>query len=249
MAADRVPFSMKYLPIFIVPVLALGSCMLFTDYVEGNGDVVVRHYAVDDFNEIEQAGIGRVVVTQGTAGPYPVTAVGESNILERITVGVSGDTLVMEQENGVSLHPTQEPLFLVTLPVCERLVLSGAGDIETDGTIIGGTVRIVLQGSGNIEADVEADSVICVLAGAGDIDLEGNTVAADLSITGAGDIDADDLSTDACDAVITGAGDIFVRVKNTLYAAIYGSGDIVYRADGDLVVYPTVTGAGSVRSR
>lgn len=240
---------MKYLSIFIAPVLILGSCMFFTEHVEGNGEVIVRHYAVDEFDKVEQAGIGKVIITQGTPGPYPITAVAESNILEKINIGVVDETLVVEQDCGVSLRPTQEPLFLVTLPLCKRLGLSGAGDIETDGILTGDTVSIILQGAGNIDAELEVNSVVAVLSGAGDIDLEGKSDAADLSITGAGEIDADNLSTKTCNAVITGSGDIFVRVKNTLYAAIHGTGDIIYRTDNNLIVYPTVTGVGSIHSR
>jgi hypothetical protein len=235
---------MKYLPLIWIPLLLLGSCTFFTEFVEGDGNLVVRHIVVDDFQEIEHAGIGRIIVTQSQGESTPVTIITEKNILEHLNVRTSGRTLVVSQDECVMLKPSQEPIFLVSLPVIDRLHLTGAGDIVTDGIICGTKIRIILEGAGDIRADLDVTEVIAALSGAGNIILNGSSTASDLSIIGAGDILASELDTNYCSATIPGAGDIHVQVKDRLDAVIYGAGDIFY--SGTAIVDAKIFGAGSV---
>ncbi len=142
------------------------------------------------------------------------------------------------------LKPSQEPVFLVSLLVIDRLHLTGAGDIVTDGIICGNTTGIILKGAGDIRADLDVTEVIAALSGAGNIILNGSATASDLSIIGTGDILALELDTNYCSATIPGAGDIHVQVKDRLDAVIYGAGDIFY--SGTAIVDAKIFGAGSV---
>lgn len=227
-------------------VLTLGSCCFFGDYVEGNGRMVVRDFHVGSFDEIELASIGKVVISQNERNE--VTVIAEENILERMEIDDRGDTLVIGQEYGVNLHPTEEPLILVKTPWLERAHITGAGEIISDGTIYStGKIRLIIEGAGDIDMDVMADDVVCVITGAGDIRLQGSAPRVDYNINGYGDIEAFDMDSEIVDAVINGTGNIELTANEYLHAIIDGVGTIYYQ--GHPTKYVDIDGWGSVQQR
>ncbi len=236
---------MRNLIILGVAILTLGSCCFFGEAVQGDGRIITRDYYVGTFDEIELASIGRVIVTQGTN--EEVTAIGDRNILERITIERNGDCLVVEQDYGVNLQPSQELIFLITIENVERLHLSGAGSIVSNSQICADRIRLIVEGAGDIELDIHANEVVSIISGAGDITLEGSAPLAEYLIDGVGNVRAYNLISNDVEAVISGVGDIRVTAKENLQAVIDGVGNVTY--DGNPIVNARVDGAGSVRSR
>ena len=223
-------------------VLTLGSCFFFGEVVEGDGHVVVREYVIGNFDDVELASVGKVIVSEGPEERIMVIA--EENILEHMDIERDGNCLLISQDANVALQPTQEPLFLVTVPDCDRLHLSGAGSMTTDGKIHTTTLYLIIEGSGEIQAEVDANEVVTLITGKGSIDVKGRATRGDHSIQGSGEIHAFNLSTVNSEAVITGAGDIELNTSDSLRAVIDGVGSIVYR--GDPTVSADVEGWGSV---
>lgn len=237
--------TMRNLILAGMAVFTLGSCCFFGDYVEGDGNIIVREFSVGSFEDVELAAIGKVIISQGSY--EKVTAVADENILERMGISDSGDTLVIDQDYGVILKPTQEPIFLVTMKTVERVHLTGAGSIVSDGIITADRIRVILEGAGDIQMEIDATEVVSVLAGAGDIVLEGNAPRAEHLVEGAGDIEAFNLNSNIVEAVIEGAGDIEVSVEDYLKAVIDGAGDIYYKGSPTLDI--DIDGWGSVHKR
>src|SRR5437870_1611444 len=132
----------------IVAASALAGCQVHAH--EGGGATVSRSYSIGNFQEIEVAGPYDVEVRTG-ANPS-VSARGAEKLLERTTVEVKGDKLVIRPENdhnwfhfGWSSHGKAN--FTVTVPQLSGGTTAGSGDVDISG---GAKCNVSKMGSGNV---------------------------------------------------------------------------------------------------
>lgn len=241
--------------------------MLFTtacDIVTGEGPIVEKGFAVEKFNSIELDGSFDVNLSQGTT--QNVVVKGNENIIEKLRMTVSDQTLYLSLEPGSYINYELEVNIIV--PDIEQIVLNGSGDIHlstfvgisdlkvqldgsgdiktTDDSVVEvkGKGEITLEGSGDIDLHLKANSVNATLDGSGDIDLAGSANSLVAVLDGSGDIKAFDLEALKGDVSLDGSGSIKVFITKTLKASLDGSGDIEYRGEPKLEA--SVDGAGTI---
>jgi hypothetical protein len=216
---------MNRLSAFIVIVLSVIATGCFGPSVSGSGHVASETRNVSGFSNISLAGSGRLIIDQGGAESLTVTA--DDNLLNYIETEVRGSTLELREKSGVSLSPSKDIVFKVTLRKLDNLTVSGSGVAEARGLQIA-KLRIDISGSGEVSAD-----------GAGD-DL-------DINISGSGRYRGESLKSKRARVEISGSGSAVVASSETLDAIVSGSGSIQYV--GDPQVHQNISGSGSVRKR
>lgn len=246
--------------ILICLILSITSC----DIVTGEGPIVEKGFAVDKFSSIELDGSFDVNLSQGTT--QNVVAKGNENIIDKLRLTVSEETLYLSLEPGNYMNYDLE--VNLTVPSVEQIVLNGSGDIHistfvgisdltvqldgsgdiktTDDSVVEvkSKAEVMLEGSGDIDLHLKVNSVTATLDGSGDIDLAGSANSLNAELDGSGDIKAFDLEALKGDVSLDGSGSIKVFVTKALKASLDGSGDIEYRGEPKLEA--SVDGAGTI---
>lgn len=180
---------------------------------------------------------------------FSVVLEGEKNDLEEIVTEISGDRLVIKQDNWrFDLH--EKITVYITMPEITGLGVSGSGKAEIlDPVKDADDLNLSVSGSGRLlTAGVIVDALDCSISGSGNIVIggSGNADRGEISISGSGNYTGQDLEIDNLEVVVSGSGNCVCKAGDSLKASISGSGNITY--SGDPKIDARVSGSGHVRS-
>jgi hypothetical protein len=217
-------------------------------HAEEGGATVSRNYQVGNFQEIEVAGPYDVEVRTGT-NPS-VSARGSENLLERTTVEVKGDKLVIRPENthnwfhfGWSTRGKAN--FTVTVPQLSGATIAGSGDVHVD-KVQGDRFEGTVAGSGGINvANMDVQNLKFAIAGSGGVKAGGKAKNAQYDIAGSGGIDGSAIVSEQAKVSIAGSGDVKAHATGTADVSIMGSGDV--DISGGAKCNVSKMGSGNVR--
>jgi len=158
-----------------------------------------------------------------------------------------GDELVIREKQGFNLDPSDKIKIFLTAPVYNKIDLSGAGTINSDGKITNPEdMEIKVSGAGDVRMELKAPSVHLDLSGAGSVALKGDTKDLDLNLSGAGSAHCFDLLTEDTKVRLSGVGNAEVYASVSLDAHVSGVGDVKYKG-GATNVSQQVSGVGSIK--
>ncbi|MCB9081706.1 MAG: DUF2807 domain-containing protein [Lewinellaceae bacterium] len=184
---------------------------------------MVHPLVLDSFSSINLAIQGEVVLREGPLQQIEIHA--QQVALEVLNKEVVEGEWVITFSRQLTNYDSV--LIIITLPVWERLSVSGRGTIRTE------TPFTHLQ------------SIRLVAGGTGRICVGGKAETGKINIAGSGWIDARDLAVQQAKVSIAGNGEAFLQVQKLLEVSIVGSGRVTYR--GMPEVRANVMGAGVVQ--
>lgn len=221
--------------------------------VIGSGDLVTETYEFKDFTRIEVSHSFEIEISRGDEFKVEVTV--DDNLVDRLRVDQSGDTLRIGMEAGISFG-TATRRAVVVLPTVEGLNLSGAskaalinfqGQQDLDITISGasnlamndiraGDTDLNVSGASKVSGDLISADVRMEVSGASQVQFQGSGTDADLEATGASKLMLRGFPVETADVVLSGASTGTVNVSRTLDADLSGASSLTY------------TGGASVRN-
>jgi len=202
-----------------------------------SGEIILQERDVKDFTGVELAISGDVSIEA------------DKDILEKIETVVEDNVLKIKTQKGFSLGWKDSKIIInITLPVVEKLSISGSGDIKATSSIKSDDLLLSISGSGDISIpNLSVNSLSAKISGSGDIEIAGSGTAktAEASISGSGNINLSTIQFASAEVSIVGSGDANINVTENLNARIVGSGDITY--SGKPIVDAKVTGSGELK--
>lgn len=229
-------------------VLLLGACSMGeASESEKRGRPGARDFQVGAFDKISLAGSPNVVVTVG--GAPSVRAEGDSELLEKLEIGVENGTLRIGYKKGkwgFGWRKDHGPVTIrVTAPSLTGAEVAGSGDMKID-RIAGGDFTGEIAGSGEIElASLTARRASFAIAGSGGVTATGSAEDADFEVAGSGDVRASGLQVKRAKVSIAGSGNVETRAVETASIDIMGSGNVVVTGGAKCSV--NKMGSGDVR--
>lgn len=227
--------------------------------LKGKDPVESRTLTNTNFENIEYALAGNLYITEDT--DFSITVTGPGDILDRLEITQSGNSLVIGADKCVSKDAGLD--FQIHLPKLERIELSGSGNIfglslfhssspeisnSGSGFVDIGfqatESRVDLSGSGNIDLNVYGNNVQSTISGSGDLTLKGTTLSQLLSIPGSGNYFGYGIPTNNVEVITSGSGLAQVQVSGQLNVTLSGAGDVYYK--GNPVIIASVSGSGQV---
>lgn len=214
-----------------------------TSVVTGSGDVTTQTFEVANFSRLNFSTLGSLDIVTGERETLTVSA--QPNIIEHLEASVSGSTLEIRSERNVSLIPTQDVRWTLTVRTLEQIDISGAGSVNAP-ELSGDGVTVNLSGAGDIDLEgIDANRLDVEITGLGNIDiLGGRADEVRVTLTGAGSYDATEVQTQRATVTVSGTGSATVRVSEALEATISGVGNVRYI--GSPQVTENVSGIGSI---
>lgn len=244
-------------------LLALGVSMVG----EAAAERITESRDVADFQAIEFAGSGNLILTQGAEESLTIEA--DDDVMSSIITEVKDGVLYIHRKKFSGWHflGRDSIRYELSFKTLESLGLSGSGDVRASN-IEGADFAVKISGSGEIDLaglDVDsleirvngsgelrvgklmATSLKSRITGSGDVEIGGQVGSQEISVTGSGDHYAPDLQSETVAARIAGSGSVDVWVTDELQARVSGSGDVIYR--GDPEVNSRISGSGEVEHR
>lgn len=212
-----------------------------------SGEVKKEDRNVKDFTGVELAISGDVYLKQGNT--YSLSIEADKDIIDRIETVVEGNTLRIKSQRGYSTGWNDVKINIyVTMPVIEKLSVSGSGDIKATTAIKSENLNLSISGSGDISiSDLSVNELLAKISGSGDIDASGSGKGkkVEISVSGSGDVAIKGIQFADANVNVVGSGDAYVEATDNLYARIVGSGDIRYK--GKPLVDAKITGSGELK--
>ena len=112
--------NIKAIYLLTLSVLVSG-CIFPVRYtrVLGSGEVITETRRVSGISAIELSGIGTLIIEQGSKESLEITA--EDNILKYLKSSVNGRNLHLGVDDFVSIEPTKEIIYHLTVKNLERV--------------------------------------------------------------------------------------------------------------------------------
>ena len=214
---------------------------------QNDGPTVSRNYPVGNFNRVEVGGSFDVDVRTG-AKPS-VNVQGSEKLLERLTVEVKGDRLVIETKRNRSWlggwRSYGKGQIRITVPSLSAASLAGSGGMRID-RVQGERFEGQVAGSGDLSVGSVAVSALKLgIAGSGKVEAAGRATRAEYDIAGSGDVRAAGLNAQDIDVSIAGSGNVRGHATRRAKVDIAGSGDVEISGGAKCEVHKA--GVGKVR--
>jgi len=212
--------------------------------VLGSGEVVTETRRVSGFTAVELSGIGNLIIEQGSKESLEITS--EDNILKYLKSSVYGRNLRLGVDDFVSIEPTKEIIYHLTVKNLERIEISGLGNIEIEA-LETSELDFKISGSGNAYiGNLQAGSLNLEVSGLGNVKIGGSVEDQRIELSGAGNYDAEDLKSSEARIEISGTGKAAMWVENELDVELSGMGNLQYY--GSPILSTEMSGMGTVKS-
>ena len=212
--------------------------------VLGSGEVITEPRRVSGFSTVELSGIGTLIIEQGSKESLEITA--EDNIIKYLKSGVYGRSLRLGVDDFVSIEPTKEIIYHLTVKNLERVEISGLGNVEIE-VLETSELDFKISGSGNAYiGNLQANLFNLEVSGLGTMEIGGRVEDQRIELSGAGSYDAEDLKSSKARIEISGTGKAAMWVENELDVEMSGIGNLQYH--GSPILNTEISGLGTVKS-
>lgn len=166
--------------------------------------------------------------------------------IRNIKTIVENNTLRIFFDGGKSWNTENKKLKVyVSFKRLEKLVASGACDVQVAGMIQMPAFKLDLNGASSFKGAVKVDDLSMDLSGASDVRMNGFATAVYIQSSGASDMKGYELVAEVCTAKASGASDINITVNKELNANASGASDIYYKGDA-VIKKKNSSGASSI---
>lgn len=216
--AYTAPPPPRFILLFLVVLIVSSTgCRFNSKTVQGSGRLETDTRAVSEFTSVELAGLGELVLIEGSAPALTIAA--EDNLLEYLIAEVHNQRLMIRTRENITLQVSRPIIYTVTYTRLNGVTLAGSGRITADN-LVTDNLRMGISGSGTIALTGSSSNLTVDLSGNGNIDLESfPSKTAVVTLSGSG--------------TISGNGNVRYVGKPQVTQLISGSGQVLGQANGE----------------
>jgi hypothetical protein len=170
----------------------------------------------------------------------------DDNILPAINTTMSGKRLLISFDEKVAPRPESAITIYLSVKDLEKIELSGASQIYSEGVLKFQDINLDVQGSSLLSLDIETKRLEAEIRGKAKFLLRGHAINQFVHINGAGKYQADELISKNAQVKISGSGKAAIFANNALDAKVNGTGRLRY--SGQPRITKEVSGAGRIES-
>lgn len=191
--------------------------------IEGFGDITKVESQIDPFNSVLINGAQDAVLMNGEN--YSLVVETNANIQDRVVATINNGTLQFKLNNVAKFDNLK---FYITAPQFEKITVSGASDVKSDGILKGEMLKVSASGASNINISADYATIESTASGSAVIVLNGYANTHIVSTSGASDMKAGGLETETTVVKANGASTSFVNATSSLTYSISGAADVRY---------------------
>lgn len=229
---------MKRLALITAVFALLSSCDFYSE--SGSGNITSEKRNLPAFTGIES---GSSIDVEVRIGAPSVEVEADDNIIQFVETHVSGNTLHIGLESGVSLHNTHIKVN-VTVPEISHITAHSSSDVKVLDIIKSNSkLRFEVSSSADIEAEVEVPEVEAKASSSASINLSGRTKNYRARVSSSAEINSFDLLSENTDVSASSSGSADVHASVTLNAEASSSGSVDYTGGASAKVKTNSSGS------
>ena len=222
-------FRLQSLSLVVVILLLAGCAIPFGIQVAPSGSVVTKDYDLGNFSAVAAGSAFQVEITR--SDKYSVSVTVNENLVERLDVGVSGNTLRISLKPGIGITGAATLKAKVTMPELTGLDLSGASHTTLAGFKSGNNFKADVSGASSLRGDLTCGDAQFDASGASKIELDGSGQNLNIKASGASTLDLSNFTSKNTTVDASGASKAVVNVSGTLDAEASGASTVRYIGD------------------
>jgi len=204
---------------------------------------VEKEYSFQEFDQVEVSSAIEFETTQSV--DYSIKVTGYENLIERLEVDLSGQTLIVGLEPGSYFNNNVKAV--ITMPALSKLVVPGASrgtakgfksaddfDLEVSGAsrvdidIEAAGTTIDVSGASRLTGELTALNVTLTISGASRCELSGMAYDSELNVSGASRASLSEFQTENADVNISGASRAVINMTGTLNVDLSAASSLEY---------------------
>jgi len=231
---------MKRLLIISVIIIISVSCRKENrwDCFKGAGDIVTEERYTEEFTVLEIYDIFNIYITSDTV--HKVILEGGKNLLSSVTTDISGNRLVIHNNNKCNWVRDYNKIVNLYISVAslKEIYMYGGSSVNTLDQLNTDTLEInVWSAVSFFDLDLNCDaSFFKVHAGTGTFRLRGNTDFSYIWSHGTGHLFADSFYSSETMIYNISTGDCHVNASDKLIVFITSTGNIYYTGDPEIEI-------------
>jgi hypothetical protein len=206
---------------------------------------------VSGFHAIKISSAIDLLLTQSSTEAVVVSA-SEPKYRDRIKTEIDNGMLRIYVEQGDwkwwKNSGNQKLKAYVSFKTLDKLIVSGACDVNVEGVIKSDVLTINLSGASDFDGEVDASTLTFDQSGASDATVWGRADKVKIDVSGASVFKGFNLKTENCSAKAQGASDVKITVNKELEARATGASSIRYSGSA-VVTELHSSGASSVSKK
>ncbi|MDP4183739.1 MAG: head GIN domain-containing protein [Bacteroidota bacterium] len=211
----------------IICFLIISFCACNAIGERGNGNVVTKTRATENFNGIKVSTGIMLVVKQANETKVEVTT--DENLQDKIHTEVHNGILEVFAKGSI-INPKILKVS-VTTPNLNRLESSSGSHAETNGIIKTDDIEIHASSGSRLIAAIEAKSVRCSTSSGSNMKLEGKTDNLDVKSSSGSNLNASGLESLKCIANSSSGSNCTVNVKEDFNGNASSGSNISYKGN------------------
>ncbi len=211
--------------------------------IRGSGPIVEKEYSFQEFDQVEVSSAVEFETTQSV--DYSIKVTGYENLIERLEVDLSGQTLIIGLKPGS--HFNNNVKAVITMPALSKLVVSGASqgtakgfksaddfDLEVSGAsraevdIEAGKTTVDVSGASRVAGELNAQHTRLIISGASRCELAGTAGDTDLNVSGASQANLWQFQIQNANVNISGASRATINMTGTLNVDLSAASSLEY---------------------
>jgi len=168
------------------------------------------------------------VVHLRTGGPAQAVVTMDDNLVDRVEVTVTGETLWLGIKPGMSVRDATLSAD-VTVGQLDRLASSAASRVVLTSAITSPSLQVDVSGASSVTGPIRVGQAQADVSGAADLGLSGQVQDLRLRAAGASRLPLAGLTVGSLDATLSGASHAVVTVSDTLAVQASGASVLRYR--------------------
>lgn len=230
---------MKYLVLIVIMAFAIQGTL--AQKIRGKGEITRQERTVGGFHAVNISGAQDAVLMQGDR--FAVVIETNENLHEHITVAIADSTLSVEYKN---IRYYDKLRLYITAPAYQRIEVSGASDVEGEGTLTGKDLQINASGASDVKLALDYRYIRTRASGSSDVSLGGKAVFHKISASGASDVIAKQMKTDTTIITASGASTCFVDASKSLTYKASGASTVKYVGTPETLIMQDKKGTENV---
>lgn len=209
--------------------------------INGSGDISKQEKQVSEFSAVEINGAQDAVLMNGEN--FGVVVETNANIQDRVALTINNGTLKFDMKN-VDRYDIFK--LYVTAPNFEKITVSGASNVKSDGILKGEKLRVYASGASHIALSTDYTTIESKASGSSDIILNGQANTHIINASGASDVNANGLETEVTVVNASGASTCFVNAISSLTYTVSGASDVKYTNKPETLIIQNSQGTEKV---
>ncbi len=238
---------------FVIPIILLvlglailiGGCSRVGSSLNGSGKIIDQPIKITGFTTVSARGAFPVELYQSDQSSVTVST--DDNLIQRVLVALSGETLLISIQAPATFFPTSLKI-VIGMPRIYGLILTEGAKASLSGFKSTYNFNLDMRGASTLSGYLEAGNLDFDISEGSQVNLKGSALDLGLQMDKAGKLDLSDYPLISASVQLQGASEATLDVQSRLTAKLEGA-SILYYLGNPTLTNTSISGASIMQPK